>query len=606
MTTHLTVDPMHPNPLTASLMMQNQGGVPTTTMSSFALMSTLQNMMQMNVLASLSTGNMVIDTIIQMIVLSLVASFTAQIQSFVVSVSDAIIGIIRFTFKTTFWSVRTLYYLVKPAERRTILKQVDIPYISDTRQINELYKALSWYLTHTEDIDYIREPFLQFVFDKKITVENRASVKNDLSINKLLQQKQTKKFSWKKHEINYQMDTELITVYTDKDRKRENFKVKLWTYIDEHATTDILEEFCQHAMREYIDNLASSTWVQQIYVNKGTEWTASPSNNTRKLETIILRESLKDNIREDMSLFLNSEEWYQNRDIPYTRGYLFYGHPGTGKTSMIKGLSLFCKRHIHFLMLSNVTSDAELIELLKKIPYKDTILVIEDIDAMINIVRSRDAVVNSEKAASSDSEEAPKKHRKHKKTDDTAKVAAAVAAAAIAASTIATKHDNPPYKAGDLGGIKPSQTNTNTLTLSGLLNALDGVFSCHGRIMIMTTNHPEVLDSALLRPGRLDSKFLFDNCDRDQISGLYEMFFNVPANASQLALIRAESYSPAHITSVFLRYRNKADQALLHLDDNETKVTIQPLVAATPAAMPAPAALPEAAAMPAFIMLNAK
>ena len=88
-------------------------------------------------------------------------------------------------------------------------------------------------------------------------------------------------------------------------------------------------------------------------------------------------------------MFLNSEEWYQHRDIPYTRGYLFYGHPGTGKTSMIKGLSLFSKRHIHYLMLNEVETDTQLVELIKSINYKETILVIEDIDAMLNVVKSR-------------------------------------------------------------------------------------------------------------------------------------------------------------------------------------------------------------------------
>ena len=91
---------------------------------------------------------------------------------------------------------------------------------------------------------------------------------------------------------------------------------------------------------------------------------------------------LKDLIKEDVEFFLKSEKWYEDRDVPYTRGYLFYGHPGTGKTSMIKALSLHCKRHIHFLILSNVESDAQLLDLLSKINYKETVLVIEDIDCI--------------------------------------------------------------------------------------------------------------------------------------------------------------------------------------------------------------------------------
>lgn len=40
----------------------------------------------------------------------------------------------------------------------------------------------------------------------------------------------------------------------------------------------------------------------------------------------------------------------------------------------------------------------------------------------------------------------------------------------------------------------------------GLLNVLDGVVDTPGRIVIMTTNHPEALDAALIRPGRIDKK----------------------------------------------------------------------------------------------------
>jgi chaperone BCS1 len=42
--------------------------------------------------------------------------------------------------------------------------------------------------------------------------------------------------------------------------------------------------------------------------------------------------------------------------------------------------------------------------------------------------------------------------------------------------------------------------------LSDLLNALDGLISVHSRIIIMTTNHPEKLDPALIRYGRVDHK----------------------------------------------------------------------------------------------------
>jgi SpoVK/Ycf46/Vps4 family AAA+-type ATPase len=425
-------------------------------------------------------------------------------------------------------------------EHKKYYRTVDIPYISDTRQINELYKAVFWFLTNDSEIDYLHEPYLQFVFDKKISVETREVLKRNLSIHKILSQRQSKKIRFKNHDITYSLSTELITVYTDKDRKRENYKVTLNAIIDEYEKNDILDEFCQHCLTEYINNLTSSTWTQQIYINSGGEWKSSPSNNTRKLDTIILKDGLKDEIKSDLQLFLNSEDWYKERDIPYSRGYLFYGYPGTGKTSMIKGISMYCKRHIHFLMLSEVSSDSELIELLKKINYKETVLVIEDIDAMADIVKERDSESDDSSSDSTD-------FKKIKKNGN------------------------------ENSNGEKLQQQKSSLTLSGLLNVIDGVFTCHGRILIMTTNHPEVLDGALIRPGRVDGKYLFGNCNKEQIRGLYEMFFNSFVDEEQLKTIRNDEYSPAHITSVFLRYRNNHEKALNHLDDAETKVVIPKL-----------------------------
>jgi ATP-dependent 26S proteasome regulatory subunit len=81
------------------------------------------------------------------------------------------------------------------------------------------------------------------------------------------------------------------------------------------------------------------------------------------METVILKDGLRKLIKDDIQLFLQSEDWYKCRGIPYKRGYLFHGSPGTGKTSMIKAISTYCKRHMHYLDLSNVRDNNQLIDL---------------------------------------------------------------------------------------------------------------------------------------------------------------------------------------------------------------------------------------------------
>lgn len=63
------------------------------------------------------------------------------------------------------------------------------------------------------------------------------------------------------------------------------------------------------------------------------------------------------------------------------------------------------------------------------------------------------------------------------------------------------------------------------ISLSGLLNAIDGVASHEGRVLIMTTNKPEKLDEALLRPGRVDIQIAFLNATQEQVRELFERMY---------------------------------------------------------------------------------
>ena len=62
------------------------------------------------------------------------------------------------------------------------------------------------------------------------------------------------------------------------------------------------------------------------------------------------------------------------------------------------------------------------------------------------------------------------------------------------------------------------------VTFSGLLNVLDGVHAPDGRILFVTSNHPERIDPALLRPGRIDRRFELANATTDQARRLWLRF----------------------------------------------------------------------------------
>ena len=79
--------------------------------------------------------------------------------------------------------------------------------------------------------------------------------------------------------------------------------------------------------------------------------------------------------------------------------------------------------------------------------------------------------------------------------------------------------------AKDIIGASLFKPKKDQLNLTGLLNVLDGVVDTPGRILIMTTNHPEMLDPALIRPGRIDKKIMLGYmCPIDVISMLDHYF----------------------------------------------------------------------------------
>ena len=85
----------------------------------------------------------------------------------------------------------------------------------------------------------------------------------------------------------------------------------------------------------------------------------------------------------------------------------------------------------------------------------------------------------------------------------------------------------------------------------------------------MTTNHPEILIESLIRPGRIDRKFKFTECDYDMIRKLYYNFFSKDIDEELLLKIEEDVYSTAYVTCIFMQYRNDPLEALKHLNIDE-------------------------------------
>ncbi|KAH8107062.1 mitochondrial chaperone BCS1 [Cristinia sonorae] len=198
-----------------------------------------------------------------------------------------------------------------------------------------------------------------------------------------------------------------------------------------------------------------------IHTPWGIEWKPfGLPRRKRPLKSVVLEEGVAEAVEKDVTAFLQRRQWYADRGIPYRRGYLLHGPPGSGKSSFIQALAGSLSYDICVLNLSERgLADDKLIHLLSNVPERSFVL-IEDIDAAFN-------------------------------------------------KRVQTSEDG--YQ--------------SSVTFSGFLNALDGVASGEERIIFMTTNHPERLDPALIRPGRVDLSLLIGDGSPQQARRLFLQFY---------------------------------------------------------------------------------
>jgi len=190
-------------------------------------------------------------------------------------------------------------------------------------------------------------------------------------------------------------------------------------------------------------------------------WAKIGSRPVRPLSSVLLPPGQAEAILADCRDFLASEAWYAHRGIPYRRGYLLYGLPGTGKTSLVTALAGELGCHLYVVSLSSPRMTDEALGSLLTSSEEGSILLLEDVDAAF------------------------------------------------------LKRDRVAGAAGGAGG----------LSFSGLLNAIDGVAAQEGRMLFMTTNHLERLSEALVRPGRVDVRLQFGWATEWQKYHLFTSFY---------------------------------------------------------------------------------
>ncbi len=120
-----------------------------------------------------------------------------------------------------------------------------------------------------------------------------------------------------------------------------------------------------------------------IFSNWGSEWRQfGESRVKRPFDSVILDENVAESIYEDVIEWCESAKWYADRGIPYRRGYLLHGPPGSGKSSFIMALAGRLGYNVCLLNLAERgLTDDRLAVALSVIPPKCLVL-LEDVDAV--------------------------------------------------------------------------------------------------------------------------------------------------------------------------------------------------------------------------------
>ncbi|KAJ7117851.1 P-loop containing nucleoside triphosphate hydrolase protein [Mycena epipterygia] len=257
-------------------------------------------------------------------------------------------------------------------------------------------------------------------------------------------------------------------------QKEETLQISIFT-----RSHRVLNELLLEAKKDY---MAAEEHAISIYVSdSNNSWRHVASRPKRNINSIILDPGVSELLVDDARDFLESKAWYAARGIPFRRGYLLYGAPGSGKTSIISSIAGELGLDVYIVSLSRVgLDDSALSELISNLPEK-CIALMEDIDAAFTQNLNRDAVTGPANAPADDGRPPPP-------------------------------------------GAPPAPS-TSRLSLSGLLNALDGVAAQEGRILYATTNKYSALDQALSRPGRMDIHVEFRLASKFQAEKLFYSFY---------------------------------------------------------------------------------
>lgn len=339
------------------------------------------------------------------------------------------------------------------------------------------------------------------------------------------------------------------------DGQLEFIKFKLFCYDHE---LQYIQSFIDRCNQDYERRMANKLGTNLYFFDMMTQskskrsvqnklpdshliYTKHLFHTTRTFDNVFFEQ--REKVKNHVNFFLNRKDWYEKKGIPYTLGFMFHGDPGCGKTSTVKAIANTARRHIINIQLSQIKTKEQLRHLffnddihvsdgLKTekftIPVHERLYVIEDIDAMGDTVLERKwkkPVVEEKKKVN---------------VED-----------AWMQKNIEEEEPEP-------------------IDLSFLLNLLDGTLEASGRILCISSNFPERIDKALIRPGRIDMIVHFKKCNRDILRQMVDSFYDQTFE-DWTAETMDYKWTPAEVNQILFRNFKDSEKAIHELKTLEPR-----------------------------------